>query len=165
MATRRSVRVTIRAVTREDAGAWLAMRCALWPEGSASEHRQEIAMFFDRRAAEPLAVLVAEKAQRALVGMAELSIRSHAEGCHTDRVGYLEGWYVEPGERRAGVGRALLEAAEDWARGQGCTEFASDTQEDNDRSAVVHRALGFADVGLVRCFRKDLAPHDPRHSE
>jgi aminoglycoside 6'-N-acetyltransferase I len=88
--------------------------------------------------------------------MAELSVRPCAEGCLTSRVAYLEGWYVVPEARRRGVGRALLQEAEDWGRTQGCTEFASDTQPDNDGSIAAHRALGFEDAGLVRCFRKEL---------
>ena len=74
----------------------------------------------------------------------------------TDRVGYLEGWFVAPDARRRGTGRALVRAAEQWARLQGCAEFASDAEADNEESALAHRALGFDDVGLVRCFRKDL---------
>jgi hypothetical protein len=42
------------------------------------------------------------------------------------------------------------------ARSAGCTEFASDAEADNEVSAAAHRALGFEDVGLIRCFRKDL---------
>jgi aminoglycoside 6'-N-acetyltransferase I len=74
----------------------------------------------------------------------------------TGRVAYLEGWYVLPESRRNGVGRALVEAAEDWARDQGCSEFASDTDVANAQSTSAHVAVGFEDVGLVRCFRKAL---------
>jgi aminoglycoside 6'-N-acetyltransferase I len=49
-----------------------------------------------------------------------------------------------------------VRAAEEWARGQGCVELASDTEAANAASAAAHRALGFTDLGLVRCFRKDL---------
>jgi aminoglycoside 6'-N-acetyltransferase I len=58
--------------------------------------------------------------------------------------------------RGRGIGRALVAAAEEWGRSQGCREFASDTQSDNAVSAAAHRALGFREVGQVRCFRKDL---------
>ena len=92
----------------------------------------------------------------AAIGLAELSIRAYAEGCRTDRVAYLEGWYVAPHVRRQGVGKALVTAAEQWGRAQGCAEFASDAMVDNDTSAAAHRAAGFTDVGLIRCFRKDL---------
>lgn len=148
--------IAVRPVRAADADAWCRLRRDLWPEGSVEEHAGEIAAFLDGRAAEPLAVLVAEDGEGALVGLAELSIRPCAEGCLTDRVAYLEGWYVAPRARRRGVGRALVRAAEEWARGQGCTELASDTAVDNETSAAAHRALGFEEVGLVRCFRRSL---------
>jgi aminoglycoside 6'-N-acetyltransferase I len=91
-----------------------------------------------------------------VVGLAELSIRACAEGCRSNRVLYLEGWFVEPEARGAGVGRALVAAAEDWGRSRGCQEFASDSRLDNETSAAAHRRLGFTEVGLVRCFRKEL---------
>jgi aminoglycoside 6'-N-acetyltransferase I len=71
-------------------------------------------------------------------------------------VAYLEGWYVVPGLRRQGVGRALVAAAEAWARAQGCTEFGSDAVLDNEPSAAAHRALGFEETAQIRCFKKVL---------
>lgn len=147
----------VTGVTADDRQAWLEMRRALWPTASEAEHRQETDDYFGFRSRrEPQAVLIARDDTGRPMGFAELSIRPYAEGCATDRVGYLEGWYVTPEARRAGVGRALLSAAEAWARGQGCSEFASDTEADNAGSAAAHLALGFTDVGLVRCFRKSL---------
>ena len=99
---------------------------------------------------------MAESAAGEVVGFCELSIRAYAEGCRSDRVGYLEGWYVAPGERRRGVGRELVAAAERWARDQGCAEFASDAAVDNTASSAAHLALGFSDAGVIRCFRKRL---------
>jgi aminoglycoside 6'-N-acetyltransferase I len=146
----------VRSATARDASAWLGLRHALWPEGSAAEHREEIDRFFRGEATDPLAVLLAEDATGQAVGLAELSIRPHAEGCHSDRVAYLEGWFVVPDARGCGVGQALVAVAEEWGRSKGCREFASDTQSGNAVSAAAHRALGFREVGLVRCFRKDL---------
>jgi aminoglycoside 6'-N-acetyltransferase I len=74
-------------------------------------------------------------------------------------VAYLEGWYVEHSVRGLGVGRARVAAAEAWAIQRGCTEFASDTLVDNVASAAAHRALGFEEVEVIRCFRKPLIPH------
>jgi len=90
------------------------------------------------------------------IGFAELSVRPYAEGCASENVGYLEGWYVIEAHRGRHVGRALLEAAERWARGRGCKELASDTRPDNQQSVRAHLACGFEDVGLVRTFRKPL---------
>jgi len=132
------------------------MRRALRPDQPEAEHRSEIDRFFRGLLREPLAVLLASDAAGRVVGFAELSIRAYAEGCSTDRVAFLEGWYVAPEARREGVGRALVAAAEEWGRSQGCTEFGSDAAADNAVSAEAHRAVGFTEVGLLRCFRKDL---------
>ena len=149
--------VGVRLLRPEDKDAWVRLRTALWPDVSAAEHDVEAERFLSGAAREPQAVLVAESPGHGLVGFAEISIRAYAEGCSTDRVGYLEGWFVAPAARRRGTGRALVRAAEEWSRSQGCVEFASDAEADNDESARAHLALGFEDVGLVRCFRKDLS--------
>ncbi len=148
--------ITVRAVRPGDAAAWLELRHARWLDVSAAEHREEIDRFFAGAAREPLAVLLAEDGTGCPVGLAELSIRAYAEGCSSDRVAYVEGWFVVPQARGHGVGRALIAAAEEWGRAQGCRELASDAEPDNAVSAAAHRALGFSEVGLVRCFRKEL---------
>ena len=145
--------VTVRQGTPADADGLARLRHALWPDGSEAQHRQELERFFAGPQAAP--ILVAED-RSGLVGFAEVSIRPYAEGCETDRVGFLEGWFVIPDARHRGVGRELVAAAEAWARSVGCTEFASDAEADNEESAAAHRALGFTEVGLIRCFRKDL---------
>ena len=132
------------------------MRLALWPESDSASHASEIEDFFAGRLREPLQVLIAVDDDNRALGFAELSIRIYAEGCDTDHIGYLEGWYVLAEARRRGVGRALVAAAENWAREQGCTEFGSDALIDNEVSASAHRALGFEEVAQIRCFRKDL---------
>jgi aminoglycoside 6'-N-acetyltransferase I len=102
-------------------------------------------------------VLLAVDDEGRAIGMAELSIRNIVDSCTTDRVAYLEGWYVEPLVRRQGVGAALMAGAERWAVEQGCKEFGSDSLIDNEASQLAHRALGFEETGRVVNFRKDLA--------
>jgi len=147
--------ILVRPIQARDAATWLPMRCALWP-GAEAEHVATVAAFLGGRAAEPQAVLVAEAPQRGLVGFIELSVRSSAQGCRGPRVAYVEGLFVSPHVRRRGFGRALIAAAERWALTQGCLELASDSAPDSRDGAETHRALGFEDVGLVRCFRKSL---------
>ena len=151
----RSAGVVVRPARSSDAAAWVAMREALWPDESGA-HAAEVEQFFAATVREPVEVLIAVDAAGRAVGFAELSIRPYAEDCETDRVAYLEGWYVTPDARRRGVGRALIEAAEAWARGQGCTEFGSDALLENESSAAAHRALGFQETVQIRCFRKTL---------
>ena len=144
----------IREVTHDDKTEWIRMRQALWPEVTPGEHAEEVDKFLAGRLQMPLAVLIALDETERACGVAELSIRAYAEDCVTDRVAYLEGWYVDPERRRQGIGRALVAAAERWARAQGCTEFGSDALLDNDTSAKAHAALGFTETVQLRCFRK-----------
>lgn len=150
--------ISVRAVRPEDADTWLQMRQALWPEYEAGYHREEIGKFLAGELTMPLEVLVAVDPNGVPVGFVELFIRNYAEDCETDRVAYLEGWYVAPQARRHGVGGALIRAAKEWGRSQGCTEFGSDALLDNDVSAAAHQALGFTETVQIRCFRKSLVP-------
>jgi aminoglycoside 6'-N-acetyltransferase I len=132
------------------------MRDELWPS-APGDHARDIAAFFAGAGRQGLeAALMAVGDDGELIGFVELSVRRYAEGCDTDRVGYLEGWFVTPAQRGAGVGRALVRAAEDWARARGCTEFASGTLITNALGAAAHEALGFTEVERQIHFRKDL---------
>jgi aminoglycoside 6'-N-acetyltransferase I len=149
--------VRVRHARPSDARAWTELRHALWPDQPLEDLGTEAEAFLQGNEPRLQAVLVAEEpSSGTLLGFAELSLRPYAEDCRTSPVAFLEGWYVVPGKRRRGVGRALVAAAEDWGRAQGCREFASDTQYDNTTSAAAHHALGFDDAGALRCFRKTL---------
>ena len=111
----------IRPVTVEDSAAWLKLRQGLWPEG-ASDHAFEIASYFAGRLREPLQVLLAFDDAETPLGFVELSIRAQAEGCDTDSVAYLEGWYVIPEARQKGAGRALVRPPSD---GRGTRDAAN----------------------------------------
>ncbi|HEV7509968.1 MAG TPA: GNAT family N-acetyltransferase [Thermoanaerobaculia bacterium] len=145
----------IRPAQQTDRESWKRMRDALWLSPSG-EHGEEIDRYFAGKLLEPLEVLIAFDDRRDALGFVELSIRAHAEGCLTDRVAFVEGWYVEPAARGTGVGAALIGAAEAWARSQGCTELASDTEVENLASTAAHLAVGFTETGIIRCFRKSL---------
>ena len=71
-------------------------------------------------------------------------------------VGFVEGWYVREPFRNRGVGRALMRAAEEWARRQGCIEMASDALIAEEGSHRAHQALGFEVVDRCVHFRKPL---------
>ena len=86
----------------------------------------------------------------------EVSIRPWAIGCEPRPVGYIEGWYVDEDVRRQGVGRALVEAAEAWARSKGCRQMASDAELWNDVSHQAHGALGYVETARLVLFKKDL---------
>ncbi|MDH3592805.1 MAG: GNAT family N-acetyltransferase [Planctomycetota bacterium] len=129
-----------------DRAALLALRAALWPETPAADHAREI---------DEVTTFVAEADDGTLLGFAEASLRRDpVPGCTTSPVGYLEGWYVAPASRRAGVGRALVAAVERWAAANGCTEMASDALVDNDLGRAAHAALGFVAQNAVVAYAK-----------
>jgi aminoglycoside 6'-N-acetyltransferase I len=114
----------MRPIQQEDAQAWLRMRRELWPDG-AEDHAPEIVAFFDGSSLEPSAVFVAEYRGNCAALM-ELSIRRDLPGHSGEKVGYVEGLYVVPEFRRAGLVRQLLRAAQRWAHQEECSAFASD---------------------------------------
>jgi aminoglycoside 6'-N-acetyltransferase I len=133
------------------------MRRALWPDQPGEELDREVDEFFAGRLPEPEAAFLAHDDSGRAVGLVELSIRPTAEGCRTNRVAYVEAWYVAPAARRSGVGRALIEAAREWGLARRCEELASDTEIANEAGARAHRAVGFEEAGILRCFRMDLS--------
>lgn len=131
------------------------MRDSLWPDESG-DHPREIARYFSTPRTNPLEVLLACLGSGTPIGFVELSIRQYAEGCASDRVAFVEGWFVEPVHRGHGVGAALMAAAEEWGRASECAELASDTPLENDPSIAAHKALGFEEIERLVCFREAL---------
>ena len=139
----------IRPVRRADHESWAALRQALWPDVDATELHLAIERWWwiadhDRQC------LVAEENRR-LVGFIELSVRTSAVGCETNRVAFVEGWYVAPDVRRRGIGRALLNAAESWGRTRGCSALGLDSAIGAGSEGV---RFGFTEVARVVSYRK-----------
>ncbi len=145
--------VTVRTVRPEDHSEWLRMRKALWEDCPDDQQVREME---ENRASDVDAVFVAERSGGGLCGLLEAALRSRANGCDASPVGYIEGWYVDEDVRRGGVGRALVEAAEAWARSRGCRQMASDAELWNTISHEAHGALGYEETGRLVLFKKDL---------
>ena len=91
------------------------------------------------------------------VGFAQCQLRhDYVEGTETSPVGYLEGIYVRKSDRHLGFAGQLMKACEDWARTEGCMEFASDCEIDNEESLAFHLKLGFKEANRIICFAKRL---------
>lgn len=103
----------VRRLELGDRNDWRRMRHALWPEESGEELERGMAEW---EASADAVVFVAVRPDGSVCGFVEAGSRSYADGCETSPVGYVEGWYVDPDVRRQGYGRALLAAAEEWAR-------------------------------------------------
>lgn len=132
---------------------WLRMSRLLFPQESAANLAAGMREFRGRGDA---AVFVAERDDGSLAGFVEVGARPYADGCDTSPVGYIEAWFVDADVRRRGCGRALLAAAERWARDRGYHEMASDSRMDNVVSHAAHRRAGYDEVDRVVQFRKAL---------
>jgi aminoglycoside 6'-N-acetyltransferase I len=147
--------VSIRSMQPTDRAAWLMMRRLLWPDCPEADHAREMdGYLLGRFRGHRAAALVAVRLDERPGGFLEVAVRPFADGCVSQPVGYIEGWYVDRDLRRRGVGTMLIRAAEGWARGQGCTELASDCRTDNLPAYRAHVALGFGEVHQLIHFSK-----------
>ena len=145
--------MTIRQAKTADLQHVGRLALLLWPDADPEELSAELASLLDRPDA---AVLLCE-ADGTSVGFAQCQLRrDYVEGCETSPVGYLEGVFVEEAYRRQGVASALVAACQDWARTQGCREFASDCELDNTDSLHFHLGIGFEEANRIICFTKRL---------
>ena len=150
--TRQNFRV--RPLDVKDFSEWFRLRKLLWEGSTDDEHKAEMFDIFEHKDSQ--LVLIAETDDGKAVGFLEASIRPFVEDCHTDHVGYLEGWFVKPEYRLHGIGKELVIAAENWARQKGCSEMASDSEIGNDLSLQAHLNLGYEETSRLVHLRKDL---------
>ena len=145
--------ITIRRATSTDKPEWLRMRLLLWPFGTAEGFSEDM----DDVLADPLTpVFVVPRPDGSLGGFLEAGTRKYAEGGESSPVGYIEGWYVDEDLRGGGIGKSLVQAAEDWARAQGLTEMGSDTWLENDASIQAHLKMGYEEAERLVHFIKKL---------
>lgn len=57
--------------------------------------------------------------------------------------------------RRRGVGGALMDAAENWARVQGCRVISLETAEDNHAAQAFYRKRGYEKTDIVENYYED----------
>jgi len=146
-------KIAIRHVKKSDKSEWLRMRLLLWPYGTAESFSSDMDdLLADTRSP----VFVAVRPDGKLGGFLEAGTRKYADGCETNPVGYIEGWYVDKDLRGQGIGAALVYAAEEWARSQGLLEMASDTWLENETSIQAHLKLGYEEMERLVHFAKRL---------
>jgi ribosomal protein S18 acetylase RimI-like enzyme len=81
------------------------------------------------------------------------SVMAGYEG-HRGWINYLA---VDPGQRRDGLGRALMEAAEERLLAAGCPKINLQIRGGNTEAIAFYEAIGFRE-DHVRCFGKRLIP-------
>ena len=92
-----------------------------------------------------------------VIGFANIRLRrEYVAGTKTSPVAYLEGIAVEEEYRGRGIAKELFEFCLDWAKKNGCREFASDCELTNQSSLRFHLRMGFEEANRIICFTKKL---------
>ncbi len=149
---RQEEQIAIRPASVNDLNELARLGRQLWP----SHTEEDLLKEFGQILAEGGFFCLLLRQERS-VGFAQCQLRrDYVEGAASSPVGYLEGIYVEPESRRRGLARLLLTYCEHWAREQGCLEFASDCELENDLSLNFHLAAGFREAGRIIHFIRRL---------
>jgi aminoglycoside 6'-N-acetyltransferase I len=93
----------------------------------------------------------------ALLGLLEVSRQPGTRPMDSGPVGYVNTFYVEPGEWREEAAQRLADAGARWAQARGCRSLASDTSLDNQWEQKLHLDLGFEEVARKVVYRKTLS--------
>jgi len=131
----------------------ILLACELWKDYTAEELTREYEKVFE--SGKGAVFLLVEDNQP--VGFAHCQLRyDYVLGTQTSPVGYLEGIYIKEKYRKNGHATELVKKCEEWAKSQGCSEFASDCELPNEISYQFHLNLGFKEVNRIICFAKPI---------
>lgn len=167
--------VQIRELTRDDAAAYVALRLRM-----LREHPEAFTSSFEEESKKPLAwserriapdpdtgaphnfVLGAFAESTTIIGTAGFSVEVRMKQRHK---GLLFGMYVAPEATSRGVGRSLLDACLDRARGvPGVEQINLTVTATNERALRLYEAAGFHTFGIEeRAIRVGGAYHAKAH--
>lgn len=141
-------RFTIRAAREEDVDFVTGLVWSLLEFGSPLwTDREALAPGFREALSQAVlsqgprsSVLVAEANDGALLGFVSVKIGQDPTGAHRAHVADLA---VCADARRMGVGRALMRAAEHWARERELPALSLDVWSTNERAMAFYRSLGY----------------------
>jgi len=143
----------IRQAIKADAESAAKLAAKMWKSQTVNELTAEYTALLSNADA---AIFLCCEDDR-VVGFAQCQLRrDYVEGTESSPVGYLEGIYVEEDYRNRGYAKSLLHACEQWAKQQGCIEFASDCELENRDSLAFHTHSGFTEANRIICFVKKL---------
>ena len=143
----------IRKATLEDVPQLVSLAIQMWK----SHTIEDLTKNFCEHIRKGKNIIFLAISEENIVGFAQCGLRrDYVEGTDSSPVGYLEGIFVKEEYRKRGVARDMLEACQKWAKEQGCAEFASDCELDNEDSLKFHIKMGFVEANRIICFTKKL---------
>ncbi|OUL19338.1 aminoglycoside 6'-N-acetyltransferase [Nostoc sp. 106C] len=146
----------ILPVNQDDFDTWLNLALQLWPDESLEEMHATLSNIL--QSPREAGFLIKDDSGTA-IGFINLSLRyEYVPGATQSPVAYIEGIYVKSEYRKQGVGRYLIQYAQQWARVHECLEIASDALLNNTVSYEFHRQVGFQEVERIVTFIKQVPP-------
>lgn len=145
----------IDKVSREHFPVWKRMRQELYSGLDPDFHDGEMEWIASSGEAE---CYLAFDEKGTPIGMMELSLRNVVDGCIGGPVGYVEGIYLEPDHRRAGLGSELMKFATERFLARGCSDMATDAEIDNVDAQEFYRNVGFTESWRVVGFTRSIRP-------
>ena len=143
----------IKRAEEKDIAAIANLAAMMWSNHSVEELNNEFSDLFMKEEAQ----FFLKYENDIPVGFAQCQLRyDYVEGTETSPVGYLEGIFVLEEYKKRGYAKELLGECQNWAKDQGCLEFASDCELDNEDSLKFHLKMGFAEANRIICFTKRL---------
>jgi GNAT superfamily N-acetyltransferase len=73
----------------------------------------------------------------------------------TSKAAYLGGMWVEPGRRRSGIGKRLVETVIEWGRARGAVRIELEVNDLTRPAVALYQACGFAPTGHSRPLPSD----------
>ena len=143
----------IQKLSSENLKALIGLVLELWPDCNFDEEYDNYKSILNTK--NEICFLVKENED--YIAFIHISIRNeYVEGANESQVAYIEAIYVKPIYQNAGLGKTLVNEAENWSRQKGCKEIASDTELHNINSISFHKKLGFKEVNRIICFIKKI---------
>jgi GNAT superfamily N-acetyltransferase len=153
----RSAPLTVRTASADDAEAIALLRVALLREESGHDRHHRLRPDVARRArqltrrqlADPSQVFFVAVRRGGPVGILRCRVLHRTPLMAEAAQGEVTTAYVLPGERRRGVLRALLVAAEAWCRERGLPAMRLHCGRGNANAQAAWQALGFEPAEIV----------------
>ena len=143
----------ISRATKKDVLIISQLAIMMWEDNTIESLSEELSKIINNEDSVIFLTLI----ENVAIGFAQCQLRyDYVEGTEGSPVGYLEGIFVKQEHRKHGHAKELLCRCEQWAKDQGCKEFASDCELDNETSLEFHMKMGFAEANRIICFTKQI---------
>lgn len=152
----------VRRALQADRETCLALRRALAPGPLTVEHEAQIDLALANRMQRSVFLCFGEA--EGAIGMVEVVIRPYYPGVALSPVAALESLWVPATGAGEGAARALIVAAEEWARTRGCRELTLAVPVDDAGALAQRTSLGFVEIGRSVLMRRSIAAVVPPRS-